>query len=212
MMCLFGWIRGRPRKPSKSSKSARSGHDDIRIRQVRPAVVYSIGPCPNLDRIRRRADLRDLYISHVYTEDPNRDDQPELSDLLKDSAAGKFVTVFVTRLEHISRSPARLLEVLQGLHDLKILVISVDDRLVVSWDMLAILEVMASWEQSDMLQVKRPDVRPRGRPPSYTPDQWGHAQALLASRPDISLSELSRLSGMDRRTLRRKIDAINVEN
>lgn len=204
MMYPLEWIRDRLRKPSKSSDSARSGLDDIRVRSVRPAVVYSIGPCPNLDRIRRRADLRGLYISHVYVEDPHHDDQPELSDLLKDAAAGKFVTVFVSRLKHISRSPARLLEVLQGLHDLQILVISVDDRLVVSRDMLAILDVIASWERSDMLQVKRPDTNPRGRPPSYTPDQLRQAEMIISHQPDISMSELSRRTGISRRTLTRK--------
>ncbi len=43
------------------------------------------------------------------------------------------------------------------------------------------------------------------RPPSFSPKQWERAKAILQAEPEISYSELARRTGMERRTLQRKV-------
>lgn len=46
---------------------------------------------------------------------------------------------------------------------------------------------------------------PIGRPPTYTKEQLHQAEEILDASPGMSLSELGRHVGMDRKTLRRKL-------
>lgn len=202
-------------------------------RTLRPAAVYARvstaesrelqDPESQLIKLRQYAEFRDLEIVKEYVEHRSGadDDRPILKDMLDDARAGKFKTILVFKIDRLSRSTYKLFNIMQDMKELGINIVSVTEGLDtnsrLSEGMFLMLGIVAGWERDGIVERVNAGMaraklhgtksgRPIGRPPTYTPEQWEKAQEILAERPEISLSELSRLTDMDRHTLRRKIE------
>lgn len=231
-MSLFS-RRSRPRRYDTPKPYDRSSNIIVHKQVLTPAAVYARvstaedrelqTPENQLIKARQYAQFKELKIVKEYVEYASGadDDRPILKDMLDDARTGKFKTILVFKIDRLSRSTYKLFNIMQDMKEQKVNIVSVTEGLDtesrLSEGIFLMLGIVAGWEREGIVERVNAGMaraklygtksgRPIGRPPTYTPEQWEKAQEILAERPEISLSELSRLTDMDRHTLRRKIE------
>ena len=176
----------------------------------------------------RQWDIYKEYSEHASGVDDNR---PELRNMLNDAAAGKFDYILVFRIDRLTRSPLKLLLVLEELQDPKtkrylVNLVSategVDTSSRLSEGMLLMLGIFAKMErdgiqervQAGMDRAKRYGTKsgkPIGRPKAKIP--WEKVDRYIETHHHYthfgdyppSIAEISRDLGIPRSTLQRAI-------
>jgi site-specific DNA recombinase len=80
-----------------------------------------------LIKLRQFVQFRELEVFKEYVEYASGcdDDRPMLKELLRDAKRGEFRTIFVFRIDRLSRSTYKLISVMQDLKDGRVNVVSV---------------------------------------------------------------------------------------
>jgi DNA invertase Pin-like site-specific DNA recombinase len=224
-----------PPKPFDEASLAAAGVRIRRAPQAPRAALYARvstrataagderqDPEVQLSKLRQFAAARGYRIVAEYQDrasgaDPRRE---QLEAMMQAAFRREFDTILIVRLDRITRSLANLLSMLEELEAAKVNLIATDQNIELSSPtgklMVHLLGAFAEWEREIIQERVRDGLalakkrgtrsgRPIGRPPSFSPKQWERAKAILQAEPEISYSELSRRTGMERRTLQRKV-------
>lgn len=224
-----------PPKPFDEASLAAAGVRIQRAPQAPRAAIYARvstrataagderqDPEVQLSKLRQFARARGYQIVAEYQDrasgaDPRRE---QLEAMMQAAFRREFDTILIVRLDRITRSLANLLSMLEELEAAKVNLIATDQNIELSSPtgklMVHLLGAFAEWEREIIQERVRDGLalakkrgtrsgRPIGRPPSFSPKQWERAKAILQAEPEISYSELARRTGMERRTLQRKV-------
>jgi DNA invertase Pin-like site-specific DNA recombinase len=185
-------------------------------------------PEVQLIKLRRFAENHGWEVVAEYADRASGadDSRPEFDKMMKAAYKREFDVILVVRIDRIMRSLSNLLNVLNQLQEWKVGLHATDQQIDLSSPtgrlMVSILGALAEWEREiirerildgmDKARLKgTKSGRPIGRAPTYEPDDLREAKRLIREDPAISWSELSRRTGMDRKTLRRKLGDLKEE-
>lgn len=146
-------------------------------------------------RLQEYAERIGAEVVKVYTDEASGRDsnRPGWQSLLKDSRAGLFDTVLVTKLDRLMRSLVQLLAVLEDFKKRRISILSLDfgalDPSSATGQMqVQLLAILAEWERGiisertrEALQVRRSQGVKLGRPSTKLPI---HTIALMRLQGD----------------------------
>ena len=224
-----------PPKPFDEASLAAAGVRIQRAPQAPRAAIYARvstrataagderqDPEVQLVKLRQFAAARGYRIVAEYQDrasgaDPRRE---QLEAMMQAAFRREFDTILIVRLDRITRSLANLLSMMEELEAAKVNLIATDQNIELSSPtgklMVHLLGAFAEWEREIIQERVRDGLalakkrgtrsgRPIGRPPAFSPKQWERAKDILRAEPEISYSELSRRTGMERRTLQRKV-------
>lgn len=192
-------------------------------------VVFRQDPEVQFLKLREFAKNRGYEIVAEYQDrasgsDPNRQ---QLEEMMKAAFRREFDTILIVRLDRITRSLSNLLSLLQELESAKVNLIATDQNIELGSAtgrlMIHLLGAFAEWEREIMSErikdgIAKARIRgtksglPIGKPPKYSKGQLKRAFALYDSDPGIPLAELSRQTGINRKTLRRKLQERDGQN
>mgnify|MGYP002408892201 FL=1 len=224
-----------PPKPFDEASLAAAGVRIQRAPQAPRAAIYARvstrataagderqDPEVQLVKLRQFAAARGYRIVAEYQDrasgaDPRRE---QLEAMMKAAFRREFDTILIVRLDRITRSLANLLSMMEELEAAKVNLIATDQNIELSSPtgklMVHLLGAFAEWEREIIQERVRDGIelakrrgtrsgKPIGRPPAFIPKQWERAKAILREEPQISYSELARRTGIERRTLQRKV-------
>jgi DNA invertase Pin-like site-specific DNA recombinase len=181
-----------------------------------------------LIKLRRFAENHGWEVVAEYADRASGadDSRPEFDKMMKAAYKREFDVILVVRIDRIMRSLSNLLNVLNQLQEWKVGLHATDQQIDLSSPtgrlMVSILGALAEWEREiireriidgmDKARLKgTKSGRPIGRAPTFKPDDLREAKRLIREDPTISWSELSCCTGMDRKTLRRKLGDLKEE-
>lgn len=185
-------------------------------------MVKRQDPEVQLIKLREFARNRRYEVVKEYTDRASGSNayRPGFEDLMKAAFHREFDIILIVRLDRITRSLSNLLNIMEDLQRAKVDLIATDQSITLDSPtgklMVHLLGAFAEWEKEIIRERVKDGLdkarirgtksgKAIGRPPTYSIEQLEQANQLLRNNPHISLSELSRRVGMDRKTLKRKL-------
>lgn len=197
-----------------TEKDDRKGENGEMVKRQDPEV--------QLIKLREFAHNREYEIVKEYTDRASGSNayRPGFEDMMKAAFRREFDIILIVRLDRITRSLSNLLNIMEDLQRARVDLIATDQSIALDSPtgklMVHLLGAFAEWEKEIIRERVRDGMekakvrgtksgRPIGRAPTFTDEQMSKAIHIKHSNPSIDWSELSKITGIDRRTLRRKI-------
>jgi len=197
-----------------TEKEDKRGENGEAVKRQDPEV--------QLIKLREFARNRGYEVVKEYTDRASGSNayRPDFEEMMRTAFRREFDVILIVRLDRITRSLSNLLNIMEELQRAKVDLIATDQSIALDSPtgklMVHLLGAFAEWEKEIIRERVKDGMDkarakgtksglPIGKPPSYTQEQLRQARALFEASPGISLAEISRVVGMDRKTLRRRL-------